>query len=798
MTADQNPPSSRHQGAKDTLADLSDVRRRFAQQMIRILARKDDTPKVIGLRGEWGSGKTSVLNAIKNTIEKPQDNKDDIQLEGIQNLRVIEFNPWRYGDREKISEKFFEAIAKEIGETLNDSDVSAQVLEYFSEISPDGAKPVLKLAIKSPLTTEGLFFVGALAGLAYPFASFVIGHPWLHDSRFWCALAFSYIVLWLLKACVSSVSRVQAFLEKYISKRRKIYEFLVNECREYGLLKQAEQNLRDPIQEKLEGQDKKLIVMIDDIDRLRPDEIRDVFAHIRNHADFPNITYLVAYSHEPVARAHDIDLTARQKTDAAKDAESSESDGDAYIEKIINNVYDLPALSWEELEAELRSRVAEMVEGELTGDDKFRFDEFIDLQHAQKHLKTPRALHRLMDSMDVVYHSLSYATDTQNGARLNVNFGDLIGIETIRQQNPKLFSELPAKREILLTGRDHTSKEADSENETSKDETYNFIPLSWKSLAAWLFPRIDKSMPSLYRAPQKCRITDPAYFNLYFQYWFDPDLLLSEEEYQKFCTLTERAAIYQSLQALLSYDKKLTQLLRRLRSNSSWRQTPSCEHVIYVLLCLGDTVQLGEAQKEVFTDYIREFFVMQSENFSPLFERWLEETQSVGVLADVLYYFGRSRDFGHLVEKWEAVFLNKTPEQLMQNVFARAMLKVSEMNKHTNVFTDKFIPSLINKKDVQGLVWFLRRFVQDAPTPDDFPDALFKSVAKEHMEKCMYLVKSNLDQFTDVDIKRLAFIFSEKNSGSAILISSQAAKEYLQEMDVDKFLEWQYIGGAVN
>jgi hypothetical protein len=46
-----------------------------------------------------------------------------------------------------------------------------------------------------------------------------------------------------------------------------------------------------------------LLVVIDDIDRLTPDEMKAVFQLVRANADLPNLVYLLLFPREPVERA---------------------------------------------------------------------------------------------------------------------------------------------------------------------------------------------------------------------------------------------------------------------------------------------------------------------------------------------------------------------------------------------------------------------------------------------------------------------------------------------------------------
>lgn len=75
--------------------------------------------------------------------------------------------------------------------------------------------------------------------------------------------------------------------------------------------------------------EKKIIIVIDDIDRLANSQIRDVFQLVKQVADFPNVIYLLAMDREVVRRA----LT-----------DVHNIDGNEYLEKIIQVPFELPEL----------------------------------------------------------------------------------------------------------------------------------------------------------------------------------------------------------------------------------------------------------------------------------------------------------------------------------------------------------------------------------------------------------------------------------------------------------------------
>jgi len=61
--------------------------------------------------------------------------------------------------------------------------------------------------------------------------------------------------------------------------------------------------LKSEISEILEKAKKRILVVIDDIDRLTPDETRQLFTVIKALADFPNVVYLLAFDRNVAAQA---------------------------------------------------------------------------------------------------------------------------------------------------------------------------------------------------------------------------------------------------------------------------------------------------------------------------------------------------------------------------------------------------------------------------------------------------------------------------------------------------------------
>jgi len=69
---------------------------------------------VIGICGEWGSGKTSTLNLIEQEI-RVIDRDREPQLRNV----VVKFNPWNFSNQDQLLKQFFIFLKRELGEVVD-------------------------------------------------------------------------------------------------------------------------------------------------------------------------------------------------------------------------------------------------------------------------------------------------------------------------------------------------------------------------------------------------------------------------------------------------------------------------------------------------------------------------------------------------------------------------------------------------------------------------------------------------------------------------------------------------------
>ena len=186
---------------------------------------------------------------------------------------------------------------------------------------------------------------------------------------------------------------------------------------------------RDKIRQALAQQKQPLVVVLDDLDRLTAEEVRDVFRLVRLTASFPNIVYVLTFD--------------RHQVEAA--LEETGQAGRAYLEKIVQLVFDLPEISHEVLLDELTAAIDESlsgVDGLEPFDDHMR-DVWASVLY---HIIMP-----LMRNLrDVRRYCLSVRGTVVDLAD-EICLPDLLGLEAVRIFLPDTFAQLRDSVDVITS-----------------------------------------------------------------------------------------------------------------------------------------------------------------------------------------------------------------------------------------------------------------------------------------------------------------------------------------------------------
>jgi len=270
--------------------------------------------------------------------------------------------------------------------------------------------------------------------------------------------------------------------------------------------------LKERIEKVLMEADKRIVVLIDDIDRLDRQEIQAIFKLVKLSADFENTTYVLAFDEEVVA-------DALGEKYGSGDIEA----GRSFLEKIIQVPLHLPPAG----KMQLRKAAFEGIDAalDLSGiqldQDKINalVRQFID--GFEVCLVTPRQAKRYANA-------LLFALPLLKG---EVNPVDQILLEGIRIFYPRLYRFIRVRHEVIFSARrteSHRQQEKDRiggdlegaiENLTQSEKD------SAKELLQIMFPWLKNIFGNMSYGSEwdkvwskEQRICSEKYFHRYFQY----------------------------------------------------------------------------------------------------------------------------------------------------------------------------------------------------------------------------------------------------------------------------------------
>lgn len=264
------------------------------------------------------------------------------------------------------------------------------------------------------------------------------------------------------------------------------------------------QELRTRLETGLEEEKKRVVVLLDDIDRLDKHEAQAVFRLLKVAADFKWTAYVLAMDRDIVA------ASLAERYPGRMDG------GGEFLDKIVQVPLPVPAAPREVLRRFLFKELERVLDDgklELNDADATRLVTAFDT-HLLRRVETPRAIKRYLNAIEFALPML----------RGEVDVVDLLIIEAIRVFHPRLHDLVRQHREIVVGSLGEPSKEAINafrekvEKAAPAGETQDGLPLLKK-----LFPRLEQlygnnsfSDAALKRWAKQKRIASPDYFSRYF------------------------------------------------------------------------------------------------------------------------------------------------------------------------------------------------------------------------------------------------------------------------------------------
>lgn len=209
------------------------------------------------------------------------------------------------------------------------------------------------------------------------------------------------------------------------------------------------------VDNKLKEFNYRIVVFIDDIDRLTKKEISNVFRLIKLTASFKNVTFIVAFDEEIVAKA------------IYPIYGEFISDGYSYLEKIINIPIRLPVVEKYLILKELKLQLKNVfIKNEIKISNEidilnfsdpyvignFRFEE--DIWQIEKVIDNPRELVRLVNTFSTNIIALKGA----------VNYSDLLWFDLLKIKYNSIYNFIKENPDYFVLRKLNKDRDKDSEN----------------------------------------------------------------------------------------------------------------------------------------------------------------------------------------------------------------------------------------------------------------------------------------------------------------------------------------------
>jgi predicted KAP-like P-loop ATPase len=483
--------------------------------------------------------------------------------------------------------------------------------------------------------------------------------------------------------------------------------------------------IKKEINDLLDKQNHKIIVVIDDIDRLNDTEIRQMFQLVKSLGDFKNTIYLLAFDKNVV-------INALKKV--------QEGSGSEYLEKVIQIPFEVPLTSKHEVEHLLKREIKELVNG--VPEDRYDQEYWWDIYHSgfKDFFRNIRDVRRYLNTLRF---SLEMVKN-------EVNIADFLAITAIQVFVPEVYYGIRDNKDLFTGVYPYYGRSDESKEKAKKhcDEIINkgkdLPPEVLKDLLIKLFPKLESiygnnnfGHEELRNWRKDCRICSPDIFDLFFRLSLPPGEI-SQGEIERILSLGNNSESF--AQALLTLEEeKVSRFLERLEDyalSDAYIPQENIEPIITALMDVGDLLPEGDlissstyAKLHRLFDKLSHRFESYDERFN-IFKRAIEKsTKSLYTIVHEISLqkkpFEKYRSQENLVSTDEPTVKLEQFEELKKLAYNKLQIwaKDGKLTKHKYLVyillelkewgqkgeVDKLVKDMI--KNDEGLVDFITSFL---------------------------------------------------------------------------------------
>jgi len=570
------------------------------------------------------------------------------------------------------------------------------------------------------------------------------------------------------------------------------------------LIRASQKNIAEAKEEiikqlkKIEG---KIVVLIDDIDRLAADEIRELFTIVKAVADFPNTVYILAFDKEVVVRALE---------------KVQEGKGEDYLEKIVQVPIELPLAN----KTTIRKMLIEELNAVLSGTPEELFDQTywwnVYFDGIDPFIKTVRDVKRLTNAIRVTYPSV----------KGEVNAVDFIAIETLRVFCPKVY-EVVKNNPDMFCGHSDSSLYGSQDLEVLKQFHQNWLSKlpdelkdfeeNIKNLLKRLFPKLEGVFGNTHYGHdweqewrRECRICSKEIFSRFFCYSVPSDDLSRAEMEIILNSLLDKGRFCEYLKHLIEQKRsdgstKLSVFLERMEDYTSKIPQDHIPIIIETFFDMGDEFIIPEDEGKGFLSWGNDIrmgriiwqllrrYNDKNKRFEIL-KNAFENGKAISMMVNELISFWQQHGkYGGTKKSDEDILLDEDHLETLQGI---VLDKIKEAVKEDRLLNTPFLPLVLrvwkewgNEDEVKD--WVSKIVASDEKLPiflSKFLQKTSSATITDRVANIRWRLNPNwLKDFIDLDIleKRCNEVLSNE--------SIVATLDDKQKLAIRQFLEEKHL-----
>ncbi len=348
------------------------------------------------------------------------------------------------------------------------------------------------------------------------------------------------------------------------------------------------QLVRERVVEIFRKSDRRIIVFMDDIDRITPDEMSQMLLIVRAIADFPNTTYVLSLDYEVVVEALENKLGVN---------------GRVYLEKVIQLQIDVPVPTRMTMERMVIGQLAAIDPDSQGLDEESRAGFRMLFESGIKHfLVTPRACTRFLNVVRFIYPTV----------KDQVFLPDLLGLACLMAFGSQSIQAIRSFQDAFVGPCDERGR-GWVDLSTFHDRWLSKIPQrdrpATETVLRLLFPKVAWALNGPIKGDsfsnywdEKRRICSPKHFDTYFRLGLSAGAA-TEFQWQNLIMLLDDAASFaKALQQFgpLNDDKAESWIMELLQQASEFinetADSEQAERMFSALMRRGDQVDVFDQE----------------------------------------------------------------------------------------------------------------------------------------------------------------------------------------------------------